>query len=607
MRVMIRVFWFVFILSCTILPTFAGQGDNADKLHQASEILKQACQIASGIQEVGEYPIGQGMFITYPVREKLKLLNSIARVQAIMGNREASSGTFHTVLQIINGMQDEDVKKGALQGLAEEQAKAGDIERALQTISLIQDWGWRINPLLKIASAQFMLNDHNGARVSLKKAFEIAKKEQQLPSFVTFNIGVAQARIGDIQGAVESLSAVDDLHRMDLLAEVAAAHVRAGNQKDAFEIVARIEENKGKGFVLKKIALAQMEVNPSDGEKTLNNSMEVLKLSGEEEFIIDDIAVAYAIADNPKKAFQIADSIRDDNTKANTLRKIMEALGKEEAPRQTDSYFNQAIQIAKGISDARTRGRAFQYLARLQLVFSDKMGALKTASLFNKESGDFSNLDMEYIAEIQKEAGDSEAAKRTIQQAIRSMNKSGRFYEISSIVRAQIEIGDLEGALKLVEQKGSSEGWALIEIAAAQAKAGDVEGAFQTIRPIQELSSRAEALGRIAEEQAHTGNGPAIELSLKQAFLLAQVIDDSMRTTSSGRVLSYQGTSGFILENVTRKQAKEGDVSAALGVSNSLTLPYLKARAFLGTAEGILDAIGIKERQLIELFDTPPS
>lgn len=604
MRSLIQVFWFVLILSITILA-FAGEDERVDKLHYANKILGQAYQFANRIEEVAEFRIDEGIFVTTSVREKLRLLSMIALSQASSGDLETARGTFNTILLIIQSIRDEKTKAWTLRELTEAQATAGDIPGALRTVALIQREGERIYPLIKIASAQFMTGDQVNARVSLKKAFQFTRKDQALTGLVLYHIGVAQARIGDVQGAIESAKAVDDLYRMNLLAEIAAAYIRGGDQKGASEIVTRIKENKGKGFILIKIALAQVENDPSAAVKTLQKALKLIKNSEEPEFIIGDFAVAYAIAGRPEEAFRIAHNIRNENTKANTLREVLQVLKEKEGSKQVAPYVKQAIQMAREIKDSHTKGYALQEISKLQLVFGDKAGALGTASLFVSEIEDFRLMDLLYVAEIQKEAGDREAAKRSIQRAIRSMEKSGRFYELSSIVRTQIKLGDLVGATELVKSREELDPWVLIDVASAQARAGEMDAAFQTIAPLEESAWRVEALARFAQEQADTGSGPAIELSLLQAFLLAQVKSEGLRKTSVEIVFSNQGTCGYILEHRAKKLVQEENVKSALALAESLTFPYLKARTLIGVAEGILDGMGMPTRRLRDLFDPP--
>lgn len=604
LRFFIGFFFLAVFVSSPSKFSLANQDEKANKIQDARNILLQASQIANQVQDVSEYGIMRGMFNVTPVEEKIKLLNMIAIAQAAAGDRGASRETFQMTFQLIHQIKDGYIRTSALKEVLNAQATAGDVEGAARTVELIQDPADKHFPLINIAAAQFESKDFDGARATLRKAYQIAEPKRELHIALYF-IGVAQARIGDIKGAAESEKSVDQPERIALLSEIAAAYLRAGNKKDAFGIVDRANNVHEKAVILRKIALAQSELNPGVMDSTLLASLEMVWGSQKPNPNDDlNLAESYSMAGQPEQGFQIASNIQDEQIKINTLRRMMDFLIKKGDAKRVDSYFHRATEIAKGIKTSHLRRQALQNIARQQLYFGGKAASLKTAALIIEDREPPTVYELTNIAQIQKDAGDSDAAKRTVQRAIRSMKESRRPVGLDYIVRMQIKLRDVEGAVRLINSLEYTDSSALIELASGQIATGDLKGAFDTIAPIQGLEMRATALRRLAQSQADTGNGPGVELSLQQASLLAQAIKDERRRVQElGHVMSDQWTAGFVLENLAKQRAKQGESNRALEVSDGLTFPYLKARTLLGVARGILEGMGLKEHRLIELFD----
>ena len=63
-------------------------------------------------------------------------------------------------------------------------------------------------------------------------------------------------------------------------------------------------------------------------------------------------------------------------------------------------------------------------------------------------------------------------------------------------------------------------------ITSAQAKAGDVKGAKATAKTIEDASSRASALNKIASAQAKAGDVKGAKETITQALVAAKTIED---------------------------------------------------------------------------------
>lgn len=591
------------IFTLLYLPSLsAGSDEMTVELQQAKDSLSLAYEIATQIQDIEEYRIDSGMFVTAPVKGKLKLLDRIALAQLRAGHREGSRGAFHAMLQIINNIRDQYLRDKTLGELAESQATAGEIEEALGTLQLIEEEGNKIYPLIKVAAAQWMKSNPAAAQATLRKAFQIAKTDETFRN-IFFHIGVAQARVGDFSGAIESADAGLPLSRPGLLGEIAAVRIRAKDTKSALDIVHLVSGDQDKAKILKKILLAQMEVDPNGAERTLQRWLEIVgKLKNDDS--IFEMAGYYATSGKQAEAFQLVRKIQSESKRGTGLTLVVNLLKAQ--PHLARFEITHARQIALEIQHDNVRGRVLLEIAKAQSELGDQKGVLQTAGLIMKHAENIPVEVLTKVAALQKEAGDSKAAKQTMQRAVSNFEKSKQTYELSPIISTFIELDDLDSAMQLVERKQIKHDGILLRIASAQVQSGNLKGAFETITPIEGLPERAMALAELAKDQALMGDSPAAELSLQQALLLAKAVKDpEKRRISLGVVLSDLWTSGTILGGLTYELAKEGKVSVARQVVEKLTFPYLKARSLLGIAEGILDGVGIKEIRLIELYDPP--
>lgn len=181
---------------------------------------------------------------------QIEALAFIATAQAQMGEREAAQANFATALDTSKGIEHQWKQAAALASIAVAQAQAGERDAALATFAIalettkgIKDWMDRVQVLQDIAIAQ------------------------------------VQAR--DFAAALETAQGIEKWRRVEVLAAIAAAQVRTGEQEAgrttfaaAFETVQNISEERARTTALESIAKAQ--VRADFGEQAVHTSEAIL-------------------------------------------------------------------------------------------------------------------------------------------------------------------------------------------------------------------------------------------------------------------------------------------------------------------------------------------
>lgn len=589
---------------------FAEKQKQNESITQVRDILSRARQAAEAIEDVSEEPIHLIMFTKSQAGEKIEILNDVAILQATAGDDAGSKETFESVRQVIHSLKSDDLKSITLSDFIKAQAAVGNIENALQTLDLIDVPEYRIYLLLKIAAVQFMKQDYSGAKRTLQKAFAEGHHPEMTPPVTIFShIAVAQARAGDIEGALRTVPFLMDQAKGYVLAEIAAAKIRSGDAEGAMQMATSVKAYNSKGLILYHVAQAQRELgNRTDAEESLRQAVQVATEIKDEGLLLE-AAESYSSMQSFEKAFEVIESIGSELTKGAALNRVIANLHQVTDLKSATSILQRATQIANALQRGVGKENSLISIAEAQLQNGDHQAALLTVSGIDLTV--IRSYNLERVAHLQEKAGDTIGARRTLKLAFEASKRPERKFDgvnASTMVRAQAQIGDIIGAKQTVKATDGSDPYAMIELAAALTESGDLVGAFDTIRPIQDLNQRAQALGRLAEEQAKLGEGPGTELSLQQAFLLTYAIESfSERTRAFAEVFQKQLTVGYLLRQIGEKRAKDGKANEALGLSDNLKLPYLRACILLGIAEGLLEQEGRKPPHIIELYDPPIS
>lgn len=442
----------------------------------------------------------------------------ISLAQAKAGKRAAAEMTSREAFLIAAGIYNEIDKDKAFESIAELQAKAGEVKRAVETASAIKNDYRKVRALLGIAKAQAKAGDQQGAQTTFGKAIETASSLKN-KHFALAGIAEARAEARDVQGALNtSVLLPSNSMKAEVLAVIAEAQVKAGDLKGARETIrtsAQLAGSSRKSAIFTSIAEAQAKTGDMAGalESAIATSGLLIKVE------TADIQVAIQIVSTIRDSFQRAEALRaialvqaktgdragakltfekavesavamsdDDPIKLLTLKEIAEIQEKAGEPADAKETVRHLFQIAIAIKDQGLRVWWIEEFAVSQAKEGDVKGALKVAKTY---WDDFEKLadgrikgrgqtPLERIAVALVEAGDLVSA-RQIASGVK--NDIEKFQIITGIAAAQAKAGDFEGSLKTATEIQPGTNFydnVLRAIAETQVEAGDIEGALET-------------------------------------------------------------------------------------------------------------------------------
>jgi tetratricopeptide (TPR) repeat protein len=563
---------YIVIGALILMAAFPAHADKKETdLNKARKILVGARRAAEGIKDEREVVNTPAPYFSTPVTDKIKLFNAIAIAQNVAGDSVEARITIHKALQITKAIHDDLVRIDNIDQVSRTQALAGDVPGALQTVDLIlaksnkddHQKGRAVYPFIHIAEVQITSGDQAGAKGTLAKAYEVDK----LSKGDFWHVSVAQARIGDIEGARRTAEFVPENIKYSTFSEIAAAMIAEGETGKALSICEMYKQKYDEiSFCLWRVGAAQIKRGErAKAKQTLT------------------------------RAFQAANKEPVDSISRNVF-----VLG----------LIIQAQVEAGGIPEA------FQ-----------NASALKT----DLEKSDVLAL----IARTLAESGDSTAANSAIQQAILIIENSKEKYgsvpiptgdgndkwkkqRLGRIASTQAEIGDVKGALQTFEmiRDDPEELFWLWGIAQAQAKAGDIDGAFHTYKIYKTAHDHSLdylILMDIAAAQAKAGDMATTKKTYQLARQAIGVTEESQLTFPLRKVPGIRAIysfinkqhccNGFALREIARSQARAGDPDGAFNWATKQISSEMKASALLGVAEGILDSLGVKYPEPIQLYD----
>ena len=249
------------------------------------------------------------------------------------------------------------------------------------------------------------------------------------------------------------------------------------------------------------------------------------------------------------QAIETTETIDDVYERASAFVLIAEAqrnAGDLPGARESLSRATAAAASSEDLADLQrpARARAFIDIARAQVASGDETGARQTLSRTLAESDriEVPRLRAAVLSDIslaQRLAGDDDGARETLSEALTAAeeidNESSRAEILVDIAESQASTGDLQTATEIMQEAheivvriGETEyrafGRDLRDMAVAQVEAGDVEGALRTAEVIGDRHDygRALALGKIAYALAAAGDvtgAYATEEHVRGAFL----------------------------------------------------------------------------------------
>jgi tetratricopeptide (TPR) repeat protein len=197
---------------------------------------------------------------------------------------------------------------------------------------------------------------------------------------------------------------------------------------------------------------------------------------------------------------------------------------------------------------------------------------------------------------------DRPAARKALREAVQmlqALSESNQRQYLPNLARAQVQVGDLEGALKTIEPLGPWKFTGQEAVAVAQAQAGDVAGALMTLKELERdpppglsplvLKARGEVWQAVARAQAQAGERAAAEDSLKSVRRAVDALyeEEAKRAERPRPPFGGRGYSqaARLEARAPLTQFQIGNHAGAIETARGIRTDYEKAGALLDLGE----------------------
>jgi RNA polymerase sigma factor (sigma-70 family) len=439
-------------------------------------------------------------------------------------------------------------------------------------------------------------------RLVLGQSLEAANAIKEDPSkiHVLVPIALIQERAGDRAGALQTLDQAlgvagrlaKDPSLTMALHWISTAQVQIGDSKGALRAAELVPYARQKNHLLFLIASKQAEAGAiADALKTAEAMTDDQKDSA-----LEAIACAHARKGDLKAALQIADQLKHQPlSRAGALEEIALAQAKAGDRAAAAASLQEALRLDETTlaeEDARSRARARIAIARAQI--GDVAGALETAAALRVEDDKVQAL--QGIAVEQVKAGDLKSARKTI-EGIKDPEQ--KVHAGMALAEVQADAGNRDAAresllaaqrvadaLRDDAQKEACR-W---DLARAAIKLGDVKPALAQVQAHPKNEACAWVLFDVAEAQAAAGDRVAAASTLKQAWEATGNLKEGDDNPEGVQTLAPRGLlmKGHLLSLIAAKLVQAGAEGEALTRAGKEEVPFLKALALMGAAEGMV-------------------
>ena len=176
----------------------------------------------------------------------------------------ALAGNVERALEIAGEIDGESLIASALARIAISEAKNSRsttadsiLQRALQLLGSAKPDYLKVKALTEVARAQFEMQDQGAANRSVRDALANAEKlvENSIDRLRAYGeIASVQARLGDLEAALRTVTSLPDPHQDGVLKRVAEAQAAAGDLEGALQTVGRIGGNPCRAYAIQTLA-----------------------------------------------------------------------------------------------------------------------------------------------------------------------------------------------------------------------------------------------------------------------------------------------------------------------------------------------------------------
>ena len=512
-----RAILLLLMLTLSLAPALCWAAEpRVEEAKAIAEIERLGGKVTRDEKSPGKQPISAGLAGTKV---------SDTGLASTKGLSEARSFIAAAAKEVDKIVDDRD-REYLMYDLAGMQAMVGDIERAKATASACSISGRRSETYRYIGELQGALADKAGAITTLvlaRKA-ELAALSSNKKERGWLGIGllaIDQARIGDFQGASETLQLIEDAKSREEY-QTSIAHFQTA--QDARRAVNHIKDPFQRDLAVKDIVDA--EASSGKMAAAWASAKDIVDLGLRTSAYIT-IAEAEGNANDAKRAYghaiKTAEQLRG-NGKSDAL--TIPSLGDTEfheiaASQARSGDINGAKATAALVRDPSEKAASFIDIARAQLKASDRQGARVTLTNAVKvrTAATYGCDFMQQLAAVLVEAGDLPEAMKTV--SIMDQQGESKDHAYEEIIDVLLDEHKLKQARETVAFI-SDPRWkarTLARIAAAESSAGEIATARKTFAEARSITATVPATNReswtwdrssvyhdVAMRQAETGD-----------------------------------------------------------------------------------------------------
>jgi len=476
------------------------------------------------------------------------LLSDIAAAQAKLGDRRQAMKTLERACEIALRNCDEQTRPTVLAEHAVKTAEIGDVDGALRIVGSIGQPDDAAYARHLIAPIQARAGDLNGALQTIESIG--GKTKETLQAFALESIAEFQAESGDFDEALQtakriaaiSVDVKDDKKLLDarqriVFLWIAVVQARSGRIEQSLQTVEAINDDVVKSHALKDVAEVQADSGQQkSARRLLKQAASVAKAAKLDEHLAW-IAADQAQAGDIRGAQQTTSAVAAGADKACALLEISAAQQKAGDQAAATRTLQEGVRMLES-SDVESYGYALADIAATLAAAGNTEGSLQVvAAIKNDPAGAYA---MEAIVVDQVERAKPEHALQIADMVKDGYQRAFAFREIAvALANAESPLADeafqkAVAAARTVEIGGGTDVIALWEIGSAQAMAGKLTASRKTFRRARKTAMAyteeeyvAELLQDIATAQAAGGDvegtlawASTLDTSIKKAHAL---------------------------------------------------------------------------------------
>lgn len=397
----------------------------------------------------------------------------------------------------------------ALHTMAEASAKSDELKEQLKGIEPgVSEAQYQLKEELKSRSpeAAAAVRTTSPDRHDLAEAKRLIQQAEQTASQIADkdskvgaleDVARMKAMAGDFEGArliARTLGTVDS--KTVILRKMAIEQAKSGDYSTAIDTLGGIGTAVDKMLAYSALVEELMKLKKADAAQESLSYAELIQMPTDERAIAFLFALGriYAIAGSPEKTSALAASLKVEGSGGSEIKAVLYTIAKA-----YNHDLNGARTKFAEIHDPLFRLTALEAIATVQLKAKDYAGAAITGKQLIELSQKTSISPLEEritVAIMQSDNGDREGALATLRPALDEAQKKGQEETIGALAAVLSEIGDVEGAFKLIAplKQMSDQVSARKAIATARAKTGDLTGALALAPADADALCRVEVL-----------------------------------------------------------------------------------------------------------------